>query len=108
MNNPPMSIVIPCFNQGRFIDEALQSLEECNQDLFEIVIVNDGSTDEFTNQRLTALKEQGLNVIFQENKGLGAARNSGIAKSRGRFILPLDADNRIYPEYVSESITVLD
>lgn len=108
MTTPPISIVIPCFNQGVFLKDALGSIERCDPGLYEVVIVNDGSTDPYTNQYLTALSGQGYHVIFQNNTGLGQARNNGIRAAKGRYILPLDSDNKISPEYLTISIGILD
>lgn len=88
--------------------EALNSLKEIDEAKAEIIIVNDGSTDPFTNDLLKNLKQQGLNVIFQENKGLGAARNTGISHAKGKYILPLDADNKIKQRYIDVGIEILD
>ncbi len=104
-----ISIVIPCYNQGHFIQEALDSIYLNNRtDLYEIIIVNDGSTDANTINVLNKLSENGMNVIFQENKGLSAARNAGILQAKGEYILPLDADNKIRPDYINKSIEILD
>ena len=105
---PLISIIIPCFNQGDYLKEALLSLEKCDPNLFETIIINDGSTDEATNRYLKDLRDRGLNVIFQSNTGLGQARNNGITKARGKYILPLDSDNKIKPEYLSKGIEVLE
>ncbi len=103
-----ITVVIPCFNQGHFIDDALNSLQNCNANLFDIIIVNDGSTDEKTNERLHQLLQQGYNVIQQQNKGLGEARNTGIKLATTPYILPLDADNKILPAYIEQAILILD
>lgn len=103
-----VSIIIPCFNQGIYLKDALDSLKNCDKDLYEVIIVNDGSTDKFTNQYLIDLATQGYNVLFQENGGLGQARNNGIRQAKGEFILPLDADNRIYPNYLTKGIEILN
>ncbi|MEO5592089.1 MAG: glycosyltransferase family A protein [Chitinophagaceae bacterium] len=108
MNAPIISVVIPCYNQGKYLKDALDSLHQCDHALFEIIIVNDGSTDEFTNQYIEELSKTGYHVIFQQNTGLGGARNSGIHKAAGKYILPLDADNKIYPAYLERSISILD
>lgn len=107
MNTPLISIIIPCYNQGIYLQDALASLSKCDNKLFEVVIVNDGSTDNYTNNFLQQLSNSGYNVIFQQNMGLGEARNSGIKKAKGTYILPLDADNKIFPEYITYSIKVL-
>ncbi|MBS1607586.1 MAG: glycosyltransferase family 2 protein [Bacteroidetes bacterium] len=108
MNAPPISIVIPCFNQGNYINEALDSLERCDKSLFETIIINDGSTDSYTNKLLQELSDQGFFVIFQENMGLAKARNNGVKSAKGKYILPLDSDNKIRPEYLTRSLEVFD
>ena len=106
---PLVSIIIPCYNHGDFIEDAIKSIEQCNdKTLYEIVIVDDGSTDKVTQHKLLQLKQQGYNVISQENKGLGAARNTGIEASKAKYILPLDSDNKIHPEYIFKAAKVLD
>lgn len=106
---PRVSIVIPCYNHGKYIRETLKSIERAKDSaLYEIIIVNDGSTDEFTNNELQKLSEEGYHVIKQKNAGQAAARNTAIAKSRGEYILPVDSDNMIYPEYIYKCIEILD
>lgn len=106
---PKISIIIPCYNHGQFLREALASVEQCSdKDLYEIIILNDGSTDKFTIEVLQQLAKEGYNVINQANEGLGAARNNAIKKAVGKYILPLDSDNKIRPEYIYESIKILD
>ncbi len=115
-NPPAVSVVIPCYNQGEFILEAIASVQRCPEfgedettPLYEMVIVNDVSTDPLTLKVLDYLRSKGLNVIDRAvNGGLSAARNTGIERSRGRYILPLDADNRIEPEYITRAIAVFD
>ena len=108
MDLPLVSVVIPCFNQGIYIKDALASLASCNYMHKEIIIVNDGSTDSFTNDLLEQLQKEGYSVIFQENMGLGAARNAGILHSTGKYLLPLDADNKIRNNYISEAVAHLE
>lgn len=103
-----VSVVIPCYNQGQFILEAIASVESCQDDCYEIVIVNDGSTDPATVKVLTYLKEKGYRVIDQNNQGLAAARNRGIKEAKGRYILPLDADNKIDPDYITKGREILE
>lgn len=104
-----LSIVIPCYNHGSFIQEALDSIELNNPDTFyEIIIVNDGSTDQETIEKLRFLEARGYHVINQPNSGLSAARNTGISKALGKYILPLDADNMIKPEYYRKGIKIME
>jgi glycosyltransferase involved in cell wall biosynthesis len=108
MSQVPVSIVIPCFNHGEFILDAISSVERCEKSMYELIVVNDGSTDSRTQSVMRELEEAGYQVLNQTNQGLAAARNNGIRASRGRYVLPLDADNRIRPEYLTHGIEILD
>lgn len=105
---PKVSVIIPCFNQGQYIDEAVESvLRQTLQD-FEIIIVNDGSTDDFTLDNLKNYNKPKCKVIHTTNQGLSLARNTGINASSGDYLLPLDADDKIGPKYLEEASRVLD
>lgn len=92
--NPTVSVIIPCFNQARFLSDCIASLQAQTYPHWEAIIVNDGSPD---NTREVALKlsetEPRIRYIEQENRGLSGARNSGVAKSRGDFLQFLDSDD---------------
>jgi glycosyltransferase involved in cell wall biosynthesis len=103
-----VSVIIPCFNHGQFIKDAIASVESCQDKTYEIIIVNDGSTEPCTVETLQSLEKRGYFVINQSNLGLSAARNSGIEVAKGDYILPLDSDNKIRPEYICKSIDILD
>jgi glycosyltransferase involved in cell wall biosynthesis len=103
-----LSVVIPCYNHGEFILQAIASVESCQAKVYEILIINDGSTDPLTQQVLQALTDRGYQVIHQENQGLAIARNHGISLAQGRYILPLDSDNKIRPNYITKAIKILD
>ena len=103
-----VSVIIPCYNQGHYIDEAVESvLNQTFQD-FEIIIVNDGSTDPFTIEKLQNYSHPKICILHTENQGLAAARNHGIQSSSGEYILPLDSDDKIYQEYLEMAIHILD
>ncbi len=105
---PKVSIIIPCYNYGQYLDEAVQSvLAQTYQD-FEIIIVNDGSTDELTNKLLATYNKPKTTVLSQTNKGLGAARNSGIKVSSGEYIVCLDADDSLHSDFLNKTIPILD
>lgn len=104
-----VSVVIPCYNQGEYILEAISSVEACQERIYEILIVNDCSTENLTIKVLNYLRDNGYLVIdHQSNQGLAEARNTGVMKARGRYILPLDSDNKIRPEYLTKAIEILD
>ncbi len=103
-----LSVIIPCYNQGEYLSDALSSVQTCLDPVYEVIIVNDGSHDPLTVKLLGYLKDQGYFVLDQENQGLAHARNNGIAKAVGRYILPLDADNKIRADYILKGIEFLD
>ena len=72
-----VSVVIPCFNHGEFLPEAVCSATAIEREDVELIVVDDGSTDEPTRKEMDALAAQGIRVIRQGNKGLAAARNAG-------------------------------
>lgn len=103
-----VTVVIPCFNDGQFMLEAVASFERVATPNCELIIVNDGSTEARTLKILKILKDAGYFIIDQENQGLSAARNAGILAANGRYILPLDADNRLRRDFVEDAVEILD
>src|SRR5437762_7465958 len=103
-----VSIVIPCFNQGAMLREALASVEQVrNANLLEVIIVDDGSSEAETTRILDEATKGGYCVVSQPNRGPGAARNTGIRLAKGEFILPLDSDNRLRGVYLDEGVSLL-
>lgn len=108
MNKAKVAVVIPCFNDGRYIDQAVDSiLSQTCQD-FEIIIVNDGSTDPFTIEKLEDYKRPKTRVLHKENGHLSSARNHGIRNTKADYILPLDADDLFEPTYLEKAVKILD
>lgn len=103
-----VSVIMPCFNHGEFLREAVASVTNTKRDDIELIVVDDGSTDEQTRKEMDALCAQGIEVIRQENKGLAAARNAAVAAAQGQYIFPLDADDRLRPDWVDRGIGILD
>lgn len=100
-----VSIIIPCFNYGRFLQEALDSIDKQTYKNYEIIIVDDGSNDPFTILLLDQLTKTKKYKIYRIiNGGPSKARNYGIDKASGDIILPLDADDKIHPNYITEAI----
>lgn len=105
---PKVSVIIPCYNLGKYIKEAIDSVSAQTFQDFEIIVVNDGSTDAETNQIINGLDNSRIKVITTENHGLASARNNGIAAAAGDYILPLDADDKIAPAYLEKAVKYLD
>ncbi len=103
-----VSVVIPCFNHGLYLPETLASLESQSFRDFEIIIVDDGSTDQVTLDLFNRLDHRGMKVIRTENKGVSAARNLGIAEAAGPLIMALDADDYVGPDYLNKAVTVFE
>ncbi len=103
-----VSVVIPCFNYGRFVREAVRSAREQTLSCLEVIVVDDGSTDAATVATLDELARQGeVLLIRQPNQGLPAARNTGIAAARGEYVCCLDADDLIDPTYLEAAIALM-
>lgn len=105
---PTVAIIVPCYNQGRFLGDALDSVRAQTFGDFEIVVVDDGSTEPATIEAIDRLSDPRLRVVRTANRGLAAARNAGIAAASARFILPLDADDRIAPTFLEKAVPLLE
>ncbi|MEK0416501.1 MAG: hypothetical protein RI949_507 [Pseudomonadota bacterium] len=108
MNNPLVSIIIPHFNQKQYLRDAIGSAINQTYPHIEIIVVDDGSTQDGVSDELDSLSHPKLNIIRTENQGLSAARNTGIYLSKGKYILPLDSDDMISSSYVLEAVKLLE
>ena len=98
-----VSIILPCYNQGIYLAEALESIIKQTYEYWEAIIVNDGSSDCTEEIALQyAAKDNRIHYYAQENKGVSAARNLGIEQASGEFILPLDPDDMIEPTFIEK------
>lgn len=102
--NPLVSVVIPCYNQGRFLGEAIESVQAQTYPHYEIIVVDDGSTD---NTDQVAARYENVRCIRQTNRGLSGARNSGLNASKGEWLVFLDADDRLLPEALEAGVARL-
>jgi glycosyltransferase involved in cell wall biosynthesis len=90
-----VSVVIPSFNCGSFVTQAIDSVLAQTSAPAEVIVVDDGSTDD-TAERLKPYRDR-IRYVFQENRGVSAARNRAVAESRGNFVAFLDADDVWHP-----------
>ncbi|HEY6258531.1 MAG TPA: glycosyltransferase family A protein [Xanthobacteraceae bacterium] len=107
MTAPRVSIIVPCHNGGRFLDGLLASLGAQTFRDFEVIIVDDGSTEVATRERLAQL-DPAIRVVHQENRYLPGARNRGFLEARAELVLPLDCDDRLEPSYLAETVPLLE
>lgn len=107
--NSKVSIIVPCYNQAQYLDEALQSVFDQIYKNWECIIVNDGSPDNTEEiAKKWVLKDERFHYFFKENGGVSSARNLGITEAVGEFILPLDADDKIGNNYIDLAIKAFE
>lgn len=106
------SVVITCYNYGKYLRDCVRSVARQTFQEFELIIVNDGSTDDSLAVAEACVNEfpaLRISIVDQPNSGQPAlARNAGIRRAKGTFILPIDADDQIAPQYLAEAFKVLD
>ncbi len=105
---PRITFVVPCHNLGAYLDEALESVFAQTVQTFDVIVVDDGSTDEATRRVLDRCERPRTRVFRTENRGLSAARNFGTARTSAEYLCALDADDRLAPAYLERSLAVLD
>lgn len=111
IEEPLVSVIVPLHNMRHYLEECIDSAASSTYSNIEIVVVDDGSTDDSL-VLAYALAEKWKRrcpviVIHQQNKGVSAARNTAIANSRGTFILPLDGDDKIAPDFIEKAVSEL-
>jgi len=108
-NRPIISIIVPCYNQAQYLSDTLKSVLAQELTEWECIIVNDGSIDNTEEIALKwCKKDNRFSYYNKENGGVCKARNYGIKKSMGKYILPLDADDIISKEYTKEAIVIFE
>ena len=103
---PRFAVLVPCFDDGETLPDALASLE--GQQPHELVVIDDGSTDDATLRVLAELEGRGVRVIRQQNAGLSAARMAGVEATAAPYVLPLDADDVLAPGSLAPLADALD
>ena len=103
IDNPFFSIVIPLYNKAEYIIDTLNSVKNQTYKNFEVILINDGSTDN-SSHKLEQISDTNFHIINQENQGVSVARNNGIKNATGDYIAFLDADDYWYPNHLSEFI----
>ncbi|MDX6679260.1 MAG: hypothetical protein QOE31_3312 [Solirubrobacteraceae bacterium] len=106
---PLVSIVVPCFNHGLFLPACLQAIRDQSYAELEVIVVDDASTDPETTQVMDELEAEGWARVIRQprNRGPSAARNAALQIARGRYVLPVDADNLLLPDAVRRLVAQL-
>lgn len=105
--NTKVSIIIPTYNYEKYVCDAVDSALNQTYHNFEVIVVDDGSTDNTKNIIQEKYKDK-ITYIYQDNSGVSVARNNGISKSTGNWILTLDADDWIHPDYIKDALWEID
>jgi hypothetical protein len=108
MTHPRVSVLMPCFNHGVYIREAIESVAAQTVSDWEIVVVDDGSTDAATVDTLRRLEAPRVTVLRTENRGLPAARNLAASRASGSVFCALDADDRLDAAWFERGLAELD
>lgn len=106
---PLVSVIIPLYNMEEFVRETLRSVLTSSYRNIEVIVVDDGSTDA-SPRIVAAMAAQDARVMLlqQENAGPSCARNKAVAASQGRYILPVDADNLLAPQFIAQAVRILE
>jgi glycosyltransferase involved in cell wall biosynthesis len=104
-SGPLISVIIPCYNHGQFLGEAIESALGQSYPHVEVLVVDDGSTDH--SAQVAASYSGRIRSIRTENAGVSAARNTGILECRGEFVLCLDADDYLWPDMLEHHVETI-
>ena len=109
--HPLISVIIPCYNQARYLGEAVTSIVGQSYENWEILIVNDGSTDNthpVAVQIINHYPNKPIRLIDKKNGGVADSRNRGIETANGTWILPLDADDKFKPSFLEKAVSAIE
>ncbi|MBI5311024.1 MAG: glycosyltransferase [Actinobacteria bacterium] len=105
---PLVSVVVPYYRLERFVEQTVRSVFDQPYRPIEVIVVNDGSFRAKDLLLFDLAERYPIKLLTKLNAGLGAARNSGIAQARGKYVLPLDADNMLEPGFIERAVGVLE
>ncbi|MEC5394902.1 glycosyltransferase family 2 protein [Bergeyella sp. RCAD1439] len=104
-----VSVIIPCYNSANYIQETLTSVREQSYSNVEIIVVDDGSLDNLPDiMEKEMQKDSRVSFFRQSNKGQSMARQLGVEKSKGKYLLFLDSDDKIHHSYIQKAVEILD
>ena len=103
-----VSVIMPCYNDGAFIEESVASVRGQTYSNTELIIIDDGSDDAHTLKILEQFKRDGVTVLHTDHLRPAGARNAGIRAATGKYILPLDSDDTIEPAYIEQAVAVME
>lgn len=95
---------MPCYNDGKYINEAIESIKQQTYSDWELIIVDDGSEDKDTISILQNIKDDKVFVYYTDHLKPAGARNYGVSKSTGKYILPIDSDDKVHRTYIEKAV----
>lgn len=109
MQQPLVSIVVPCYNQIQYLEECLQSLVAQTYQNWEAVVVDDASPDEDMEAVVALINDRRITYVrHEQNRGPAAGRNTGIRRAKSNLVLPVDGDDKLEPTYLQKVLPLLD
>ncbi|WP_127489950.1 glycosyltransferase [Paenibacillus ehimensis] len=103
-----VSVIMPCYNDGAYIEEAVASVYAQTYKDIELIIIDDGSDDKHTLEVLERITNSNTKIIKTSRARPAGARNAGIAQATGKYILPLDSDDKIEKDYIEKAVKILE
>lgn len=106
-NSPLVSVITPCYNDGKYILECVESVQNCGYDNIEQIIIDDGS-EENTRKILDSIPYTNVTIIHKKQEGVCVARNHGIVAAKGKYILPIDSDDILLKGFVEKAVKAFE
>lgn len=103
-----VSVIMPCYNDGKYIKEAIESVKKQTYPEWELIIIDDGSDDEETVKIIESIEDDRITVLHTEHLRPAGARNHGIKHAKGKYILPVDSDDKIDPTYMEKAVKKIE
>lgn len=103
-----VSIIMPCYNDGKYIKEAIESIEQQTYPEWELIIVDDGSDDAETISTICNINHPQIRIFHTEHLRPAGARNYGINHATGKYILPVDSDDKIHKTYIEKAVKIME
>ena len=107
INSPLVTVIVPAYNAELYVSETIQSVLEqtfCN---WELIVINDGSSDN-THEIIASFDDERIRLVDQDNRGVSVARNEGLSRAQGKYITFLDADDTLPPQSLELRVTYLE
>lgn len=103
-----VSVIMPCYNDGKYINEAIESIKKQTYTNWELIIIDDGSDEEDTINIINKINDARIKVLHTSHLRPAGARNHGIEHADGKYILPVDSDDQIDPTYMEKAVRIIE